>query len=204
MAEFINFEAEADDVDEIEMDDDPIFDDPMLIDDAEDQPNNEPSFFRFFNQTTDTEEVLAAKKEQQREAIKHLEPANYLVPFEEFEQELDESALSEINKEKFKETLINPIEEQIKENSFFSALIYALIFSINKEADAFSDEEIENKTGESLFEKLLSKKNNCILDLDRANLDNLCFDLNEILVEFNFFLRVSERKDKFRYLFHQN
>ena len=186
------------------MDDDPIFDDPMLIDDAEDQPNNEPSFFRFFNETADTEEVLAAKKEEQREAIKHLEPANYLEPFEEFEQELDESASSEINKEKFKETLLNPIEEQTKENSFFSALIYALNFSINKETDAFSDEEIKNKIGESLFKKLLSKKNNCILSLDRANFDNMCFDLNEILVEFNFFLRVYERKDKFRYLFHQN
>ena len=42
MAEFIDFEAEADDVDEIEIDDDPIFDDLMLIDNAEDQPNNEP------------------------------------------------------------------------------------------------------------------------------------------------------------------
>ena len=131
--------------------------------------------------------MLAAKKEGQREAIKNLESANYLEPFEEFEQELDESASNDINKEKFKETLINPIEEQTKENSFFSALIYALNFSINKETDAFSNEEIKNKIGESLFEKLLSKKNHCILDLDRANFGNMCFDLNKILVEFNFF-----------------
>ena len=63
MAEYINFEAEASDNDEIPMDDDPIFDDPMLIDDAEDQTNNEPSFFRFVNQTTNTDEVLARIRE---------------------------------------------------------------------------------------------------------------------------------------------
>ena len=55
MAEFIDFEAEADDMSEdrgIEIDD------SMMIDDSEDQINNESSFFRFYNQTTDTDEVL--------------------------------------------------------------------------------------------------------------------------------------------------
>ena len=61
MAEFINFEAEADDMSdnrEIEIDD------PMMIDDSEDQINNEPSFFRFHNQTTNTDEVLARIAEE--------------------------------------------------------------------------------------------------------------------------------------------
>ena len=31
----------------------------------------------------------------------------------------------------------------------------------------------------------------------------MCFDINEILVEHNLFLRVYERKDKFRYLFRR-
>ena len=55
MAEFIDFEAEADDMSEdrgIEIDD------SMMIDDSENQINNESSFFRFYNQTTDTDEVL--------------------------------------------------------------------------------------------------------------------------------------------------
>ena len=55
MAEFIDFEAEADDMSE---DSGIEIDDSMMIDDSEDQINNESSFFRFYNQTTDTDEVL--------------------------------------------------------------------------------------------------------------------------------------------------
>ena len=31
----------------------------------------------------------------------------------------------------------------------------------------------------------------------------MCFDINEILIESNLFLKVYERKDKFRYLFRR-
>ena len=184
MADYINFEAEASDDDEIQMDDDPIFDDPMLIDDAEDQINNEPSFYRFVNQTTDTEEMLALIREEEEEiAAQSLEPANYIENFEnEDEIDIDEESSSQKNKEKFLNTLINPIGEQTRENSFFSALIYAINFSINKETKKFEDEVLRDKTGSELFQKLNAKKQICVLDLDRANFDNMCFDINEILV----------------------
>ena len=55
MANFICFEAAAsdesdDEVEQLEIDN--------LIDDSETQENNDASFFRFHNQTTDTDEVL--------------------------------------------------------------------------------------------------------------------------------------------------
>ena len=204
MAVYINFEAEASDDDEIPMDDDPIFDDPMLIGDAEDQINNEPSFYRFVNQTTDTDEMLALIREEEDIAAQSLEPANYMENFEnEDEIDIDEESSSQKNKEKFLNTLINPIGEQTKENSFFSALIYTINFCINKETKKFEDEVLRDKTGSELFQKLNAKKQICVLDLDRANFDNMCFDINEILVEHVFVLRVCERKDKFRYLFHK-
>ena len=203
MAEFINFEAADPDENENEIIDEAAFDDPMMIDDSDDLPNNEPSFYRFHNQTTDAGEVMARIREEQRDALQHLEPHNYLEGLEDVEGELDEEASNEINKDKFLKTLVNPVKEQTKENSFFSALIYAINFQFHKEREEFSDEEIKTKIGEKFFDKLKAQEENCILDLDRSNFENMCFDLNEILLEFNLFLRVYERKDKFRYLFHQ-
>ena len=149
MAEFINFEAEDSDDNENEQIDDSAFDDPMMIDDTDDLPNNEPSFYRFHNQTTDSSQVMDRIREEQREATQHLEPNNYLERFEELEEELDEEASTEINKENFLETLENPVSEQTRENSFFSALNYALNYHYSKEVDEFSDEELETKIGKN-------------------------------------------------------
>ena len=44
----------------------------------------------------------------------------------------------------------------------------------------------------------------CILNLIKRDFDYMCFDLNEILIEDNMFLRVYELKGKFRYLFHED
>ena len=175
----------------------------MMIDDSEDQISNEPSFFRFHNQTTDTDEGLARIAEEERIAFQNLEPTNYLEEYEEFENEIDDIFSSLNNKEKFMSTLKNPVEEQNTENSFFSALIYAINFSINNETENFEYEVLKNKIGADLYQKLEQKKQMCVLNLDRADFDNMCFDINEILVEHNLFLRVYERKDKFRYLFRR-
>ena len=158
MAEFIDFEAEYDDMSE---DREIEIDDPMMIDDSEDQINNEPSFFRFHNQTTDTDEVLARIRDKERIAIQNLEPTNYLEEYEEFENEIDDISSSLDNKEKFMSTLKNPEEEQNTENSFFSALIYAINFSINKETENFEYEVLKNKIGADLYQKL-EQKSNCV------------------------------------------
>ena len=50
----------------------------------------------------------------------------------------------------------------------------------------------------------MEKKDKCILDQILRNFDDMCFDINEILVKEKLFLRVYELKDKFRYLFHEN
>ena len=44
----------------------------------------------------------------------------------------------------------------------------------------------------------------CILNLNKKDFDDMCFDLNETLIKENLFLRVYELKEKFRYLFHDS
>ena len=202
MAEFIEFEAE--DISSIENDelDETLIADLMMIDDAEEVENNEPSFYRFVNQTLDPAEAMARVREEQEEALRNLQPCNYLEGEQELEGEFDDEACKTINKDKFLQTLINPVSEQTKENSFFSALLYTINYYFHKSTKEFSEGELKTKIGENLFDKLKIQEKNCILDLDRLNFEDMCFDLNEILLEHQLFLRVYERRDKFRYLFH--
>ena len=158
MAEFIDFEAEADDISE---DREIGIDDPMMIDDSEDQINNEPPFSRFYNQTTDTDEVLARIAEEERIAIQNLEPTNYLEEYEESENEIVDVSSSLNNKEKFMITLKNPVKDQNTESCFFST------FFINKETEYFKDEVLKNKIGIDLYQKLELKKQMCILNLEQ-------------------------------------
>ena len=66
------------------------------------------------------------------------------------------------------------------------------------------EEELKNKIGEEFYNDLKSKENLCVLNLSRKDFDEMCYDINEILIKNDLFLRVYELKDKFRYLFHQN
>ena len=67
MADFISFEADASDDsndDEVEM----LTDDDNLIDDTN-QENNEPSFFRFHNQTRDFQEIADDIEREAQEVL---------------------------------------------------------------------------------------------------------------------------------------
>ena len=79
--------------------------------------------------------------------------------------------------------LINPVVEQTKENSFISALIYAINYHKNKEVKAYSKKELETKIGSTLYNSINSQAENCILDLDETNFDEMCLTINEKLLE---------------------
>ena len=201
MADFISFEADASDEsnddDEVEM-----LIDENLIDDSI-QENNEPSFFRFHNQTRDFQEIAEDIERLAESSIEHLEANNYL----------DQSEIDDIGKESFDEfdgferskttflnSLKSPVENQTRENSFYLTLLHAIRFL----SDQCDEIEIEKEIGSDLYFKIAEKKDNCILDLNKTNFDEMCYEINEILTEEKFFLRVYEMKGKFRYLFHED
>ena len=201
MADFIVFKADASDLSDdknFEME----FDNPTLVDDADEQQNNNSSFFRFFNQTRDVDDVLAQVAREKAEAAQHMKASNYN-EHEHEEAEIDEFSLSDRNRNRFLQTLTNPVEERTKENSFYSALRFAINYLKKGETDYFEEEILKEKIGNKLYADLESKKDHCILNLIRRDFDEMCFDINEILIQNNMFLRVYENKDKFRYLFHQ-
>ena len=83
-------------------------------------------------------------------------------------------------------------------------LLYAIRFNKTRKSDLCEESEIENQVGADLYSKIIERKDKCILDQNKINFDDMCFDINEILVGKKLFLRVYELKDKFRYLFHED
>ena len=174
--------------------------DESLIDDSLDHENNDPTFFRFHNQTRDIDEVLRDVAETEEIAAEHLEANNYIDGdcLESLENEsIDDFENFEEKRDLFLRSLKNPVENQTRENSFYLALLYAIRFLKTKKSDLCEEAELENQIGADLYCKIQEKKESCVLDLIKRNFDTMCFDLNEILVEHNFFLRVYELKDKF-------
>ena len=181
--------------------------DDSLIDDSQDHENNDPTFFRFHNQTRDLQEVMSEIAQEEEIAAEYMEGNNYLEDCEIEDignESFDEIEKFEEKRDLFLRSLKNPVENQTKENSFYLTLLYAIRFLKTKKSDLCEEREIENQIGFDLYSKIKEKKENCILDLNKRNFDAMCFDLNEILVGQKFFLRVYELKDKFRYLFHED
>ena len=203
MAEFIDFEvvASGDDLDDAE-DFEMEVDNPTFIDDAE-QENDDHSFYRFHDQTRDPEQVLAERAWESAILAQNWEACNY-IEHEDHEGDIDEFKNAKKSRQIFLDTLVSPLSQQTKENSFFLNLIYAINYFKNKEAEEIEEEELKNKVGEQFYNDLKAKESMCVLNLIRRDFDKMCYDINEILIKNNLFWRVYELKDKFRYLFHQN
>ena len=205
MADFIYFEAEASD--ESSDEGKQIEVDNTLTDNSQDQENNDPTFFRFHNQTRDCYEVLIEVAEAEEIAAEHLKANNYID--DEYLESIGNKSIDDFEnfdeeRDLFLRSFKNPIENQTRENSFYLTLLYAIRFLKTKKSDLCEEGELENQIGADLYFKIKAKKESCILDLNKRNFDTMCFDLNEILLGNKFFFRVYELKGKFRYLLHEN
>ena len=129
MADFIYFEADAsnessDEGEQMEVDN-------ALIDNSQDQENNDPTFFRFHNQTRDCDEVLREVAEAEEIAAEHLEANNYID--DEYLESIGNDSIDDFEnfeekRDLFLRSLKNPIENQTRENRFYLTLLYAIRF----------------------------------------------------------------------------
>ena len=129
MADFIYFEADASDESSDEGEQMEV--DNALIDNSQDQENNDPTFFRFHNQTRDCDEVLREVAEAEEIAAEDLEANNY-IDDEYLEStgngSIDDFENFEEKRDLFLRSSKNPIENQTRENSFYLTLLYAIRF----------------------------------------------------------------------------
>ena len=125
MADFICFEAEAEesDVDIInsgEEDDGMIIDDDFI--DNTHQENDSSVFHRFHNQTTNTSDIMEELLREEEAISDSLEAHNYIDDNEidEIANEIyDETENFLQNKNKFLSTLINPLDQRGDEDTFY-------------------------------------------------------------------------------------
>ena len=83
-------------------------------------------------------------------------------------------------------------------------MYYALVFKIGKTKEFITDENmIEKMIGKELFDSLKKIKDRLHLSLSLATFEEQCFDLNKISMKNCLFLRVYERRNKFRFLINK-
>ena len=129
-------------------------------------------------------------------------PENYCE--EPTDMEIDDFDKSKGKIAKFKLSLVN---SQVADNpdSFFYSILYALRYRLtNKAEPCIDDTELESDVKTEIFDEVNLLRDRFRLDLDLMNFENQCFQINQILMKNNFFLRVFELKDKFRYLIKQD
>ena len=126
-----------------------------------------------------------------------LQPEMYIceprenVEFDNFE---DSVKLSE----KFKKSLCT-FEDVDKEDSFFYTILFGLLTKLSNNG-SFNEQPTAEILGEEFAKKLPSEKENFRLDDCHESFFDKCHMVNELIEEKGVFLRVYERKDKFRFL----
>ena len=217
MSDFIYFEDNEDnkEIDNAILNLNEEMEESMIIDSDNDnliidenlQENDSPIFYRFHNQTTDTSEVIEQILREEESTSKLLEANNYITEneIEEIANEVyDETDDFLKSKTKFINSLLNPIDQTAEENTFYLTLLHAIRYAKSNKSDLCLEEDIEKEIGVNLYSAINSIKDSCILDLNLKHFEEMCYNLNDILLKENMFLRIYEIKDKFRYLFHEN
>ena len=203
MADFINFEAEADfcqdtteDVGDKVSDFPDVGSENSFIDDQD--VNTDANFYRHFESVENNiEQVLKDAYNEGLEDIENFDEISNLCEGSEKESEIDSCKNFEVDIQKFNETLFSRVdaEDQKVHNQFSSAILYALRFDKTGFKDHCDKKEFEKSIEEGLIEKLIDKLQ-FIVDLQKFQ--NICYEINFILSKYNYFLRVFKLKNKYR------
>ena len=202
MAEFIHFEADVSgsDIDESEnIDNDSemnsFINDKSDSDDDKSDSNNE-SYFH--NSQIDLAEANQRIEEEALARIENCDDYSNLSYISD-EDELSsvfEFPNSENQIENFKNTLL-PTDKNDIHHTFIRVMLYKIRQIVEDKTDICNDEILkQNKIIVELFEKLNDGNFSFSLDLQKFELN--CYEINEILMKYDFFLRVFEQKNKYR------
>ena len=83
-------------------------------------------------------------------------------------------------------------------------MLHSIRFVKSNKVDLSVEEDIEKEIGFDIYSKIKVIKDICVLDLNCDTFEEMCYQVNNILLNEKMFLRIYEIKDNFRYLFHEN
>ena len=198
MAEFIHFEATDKNENDVEMSESNDKNSSMgsFINDDSSIENTETEPY-FHNLQIDIKE---ANERIQNEALERIQDFDDYSNLSYVSDEDELSSVHDFSKstdqiEKFKKNLL-PIGQNESKYDFVKIILYKVRQILEGKTDDCSDESLkENPVLNSLFEDLNEK---FIFSLDIQKFELVCYEINQILIEHDFFLRVFEQKNKYR------
>ena len=200
MSDFIHFEAEVSGNDSSENENENDIEmNSFINDESESEHESEDELNHFSNANINIRE---ANERIEQEALQRINDcddySNLSYASDDDESSIFEFEASENHIEKFKQSLFPKSTIEIH-NNFVNVILFKIREIIEDKTDICSqDDLLQNETVKNVFEKLTYEKIKFSLDLQEFN--NICYKTNEILIEFGFFLRVFEQKNKYRQL----
>ena len=195
MADFVHFEAEVSGNDSSESENENDLDEmKSFINDDSESDNENAENFEFVNSEINIDE---ANKRIEQEALARIadcdDYSNLSYVSEEDESSIFEFADSQTHIDNFKSNLLPKNTTDIHHN-FIRVILYKIRQVTENKTDICDDEALkENETVKQLMEKISNEKFKFSLDLQEFN--HICYEINEILIKYNFFLRVFEQKN---------
>ena len=199
MADSIHFEAEVSgsDISENEIEDDSE-EMKSFINDNSESDNEDTENLEFVNSEINIDE---ANRRIEQEALARIADcdnySNLSYASEEDESSVFEfpDALTHINN--FKSSLLPKNTEESIHHNFIRVILYK-IRQITENKTNISNKEAlkENEMIKQIIEQLSVENFDFSLDLQEFN--RFCYQINEVLTEHKFFLRVSEQRNKYR------
>ena len=192
MAEYINFEAEADDDEEDEyVRDDNHVSDNFIDNNDYDEPLEE--LYTFENVKKNTQDAI---NETLSYNFDSQQANNYCrEDFDITSKQIEEFCDSQTKVEEFWRTLLSPYL-LLAPDAFYNSIVFAIWYINSNKSNECDYEMLKKKIdNDDLYYALLSIKETLELDLDIQNFDNQCFAVNNILNKHRLFLQVYELKD---------
>ena len=193
--EFVDFEATAASDNEVGSEDEvsDIDSSKSVIDDNIEVEEDRTYYRNFETVTKSVDETLAEELSESMREIENFDEVSNFCKSSEEEGQVDEFKDVEKTIEKFEETL-HPNREEKTINSFVYTILFALRFDVSEKLDVCTENELQETIGSGLFLKLFDNKDRFTLELDNHKFNLQCMEINDILADSSYFLRVYELK----------
>ena len=198
MCDFIHFEAEVSGNDSSENENENDIEMNSFIND-ESESENEDEFSHFSNVDLNINEANRRIEEEALQRINDCDDySNLSYASDDDESSVFEFEASENHIEIFKQSLF-PKGSCETINNFVNVILLKIREIEENKTDICSQNVLlQNETINTIFTKFHHEKIKFTLDIQEFN--NICYKINEILMQFGFFLRVFEQKNKYRQL----
>ena len=193
--EFVDFEATTASDNEVGSEDEvsDVDSSKSVIDDNIEVEEDRTYYRNFETVTKSVDETLAEELSESMREIENFDEVSNFCKSSEEEGQVDEFKDVEKTIEKFEETL-HPNREEKTINSFVYTILFALRFDVSEKLDVCTENELQETIGSGLFLKLFDNKDRFTLELDNHKFNLQCMEINDILANSSYFLRVYELK----------